>query len=107
MTKDDDAVPPGRDASSVSATLAIRSATVDDALGIAEVHVIAWQSTYAGLLPQSLLDGLSVEQRTAEWLRNIMSGEATIQVALNPAGQVAGFIATGSSRDTDVGSNVG
>src|SRR4051812_46075670 len=107
MTKDDDAVPPGRDASSVSVTLAIRNSTAHHAPGTAEVHVISSQSTYAGLLPQALRDGLPVDQRSADWLRNITTGEATIQFPANPAGKVAGCIATGSSRDTDGGSNVG
>ena len=37
---------------------AIRLATPDDAPAIARVHVIAWQQTYAGILPAAFLDQL-------------------------------------------------
>jgi len=107
MMTEDDATAPPRHASSKATSLVIRSATAEDALGIAKVHVVSWRSTYAGLLAQSLLDDLSVEKRTVRWRQNILSREATIQVALNRAGQVAGFIATGSCRETDAGNNVG
>ncbi|MEM7142761.1 MAG: GNAT family N-acetyltransferase [Actinomycetota bacterium] len=45
----------------------IRELTRDDAAGIARVHVRAWQAAYAGLVDQAVLDGLTVEARTAEW----------------------------------------
>lgn len=45
----------------------IRVATIEDAEGIAFVHVNAWKETYRGLMPDSILDGLSVQQRTLTW----------------------------------------
>jgi GNAT superfamily N-acetyltransferase len=85
----------------------IRAATVEDATGIAEAHVASWQTAYRGLLPQALLDGLSVERRTAQWQRDIEDGDLGVHVATGPAGHVGGFIATGRSRDDDATGTVG
>jgi RimJ/RimL family protein N-acetyltransferase len=85
----------------------VRTATPDDATGIAEAHVASWQTAYRGLLPQALLDGLSVERRAAQWQRDIRSGELGVHVATDPAGHVGGFIATGRSRDDDAADTVG
>src|SRR3989442_5790865 len=38
----------------------IRPAVVEDAPAIAQVHVESWKTTYKGIFPESLLDGLSV-----------------------------------------------
>lgn len=47
----------------------LREATLDDAPGIAVVHVDSWRSAYRGLLADDLLAGLQVEQRTKSWSR--------------------------------------
>jgi len=41
----------------------IRPATPEDARAIAEVHVASWRYAYRGLLPDDVLDRLSVEER--------------------------------------------
>ena len=43
----------------------IRSATLDDAAGIAEVHVASWRWAYTGLLPQAAIDQRTFERRLA------------------------------------------
>jgi len=63
----DDQVPAVDETPAASEQYVIRSATVEDAIGIAEAHVASWQTAYRGLLPQALLDGLSVERRTTQW----------------------------------------
>lgn len=85
----------------------IRAATVADAPGIAEVHVVSWQAAYRGLLPQSLLDGLSVERRTAQWQETVPRANWNVHVAARPDGHVGGFVATGPSRDDDADATVG
>ena len=45
----------------------IRPATVADAAGIAAVHVESWRSTYAGLLPDRYLVGLSPPVHERRW----------------------------------------
>lgn len=42
---------------------------MDDALGIAEVHVASWRSAYRGLIEQNVLDYLSVSKRAQSWSR--------------------------------------
>ena len=41
----------------------IRAATISDAYSIAEVQVAGWQAAYRGIMPDSVLDGLSVPKR--------------------------------------------
>ena len=52
----------------------VRPATLQDAKAIATVHVHSWQSVYRGLMPDDLLDTLSVERRAAAW-RSIMQAD--------------------------------
>ncbi len=87
---------------------AVRSATVEDATGIAEVHVASWREAYRDLRPRALLDGLSVERRAAGWRREISAaGSGGVLVATDPAGRVVGFVHTCRSRDDDAGAGVG
>jgi GNAT superfamily N-acetyltransferase len=81
---------------------------VDDATGIAETHVASWQAAYRGLLPQELLDGLSVERRTAGWRRQILdTGRGVVHVAADRSRHVVGFMHTCRSRDDDAGDRIG
>ena len=50
----------------------IRPATVDDAAAVAHVHVSSWRSTYRGLMPDAVLDSLSVERRAEFWREVIL-----------------------------------
>jgi ribosomal protein S18 acetylase RimI-like enzyme len=90
-----------------SPTFVVRAATADDAPGIAEAHVASWRTAYRGLLPTALLDGLSVERRTAGWAQSIGEGTLDIRVASSVGGTIAGFVATGDSRDVEPGESVG
>ena len=38
-----------------------RLATTEDSSAIGALHVVSWRETYAGLLPQDMLDRLSAE----------------------------------------------
>jgi ribosomal protein S18 acetylase RimI-like enzyme len=80
--------------------MVIRSAMLSDAAPIADIHVRAWQAAYRGLLPDSILDGLSVPKRQEFWEERLVSREATILVADGPEG-VAGWLVYGVSRDQD------
>ncbi len=77
----------------------IRDATLDDALGIAQVHVTTWKTSYRGLVPDSCVESLSVPLR-AERLRKILAARAdtrqSVFVAVCEDAQVIGFAATGS-----------
>ena len=80
--------------------MAVRLTTVDDAGAIAAVHVAAWRAAYAGLMPQDVLDGLSVEKRTAEWQRSLsIAGPDMTSVVTDDANIVVGFVRYGLAHD--------
>jgi hypothetical protein len=59
----------------------IRPAAMDDARAIAGVRVESWKSTYRGIFPDDLLDGLSVESRESGW-RDLLAGSGITLVRL-------------------------
>ena len=79
----------------------ISEATVDDSRAVAEIHVAAWRSAYAGLMPAEYLAGLSVDTREAVWRAEL--SRSPQRVALVKADErVLGWIFWGASRDKDV-----
>jgi len=86
----------------------IREATPQDAKGIAHVHVKTWQCAYRGQIPDSYLDGLSVEQRMETWKKNLaeQNEKNHASVALHKQA-VIGWCTYGVSRDDDVSNNTG
>lgn len=80
--------------------MAVRGALPSDAAAIAALHVRSRQSAYRGLLPDAMLQRLSVEQRRQRWEQTIGSVTQTVLVA-DIAGHIAGYIAFGPSRDSD------
>jgi ribosomal protein S18 acetylase RimI-like enzyme len=82
----------------------IREARIEDAAGIAKVHVDTWRTTYAGILPDEHLANLSYERREKLWIDYILSNaESRIfnYVAENDAGQIVGFASGGPERKND------
>jgi GNAT superfamily N-acetyltransferase len=80
----------------------LREAEMDDAMGIAVVHVRSWQAAYRGLLPQDFLDGLDPVCRCAMWKRILSSpGPRDHTVVAEDAGEVVGFANVCPSRDDD------
>ena len=82
-------------------TIDIRSATVDDARGIAEVHVGGWQEAYAHLVPAESLARLSVDQRELRW-REILAGDRTNTWVATDGGVVVGFADAGPATEDDI-----
>jgi L-amino acid N-acyltransferase YncA len=80
--------------------MTIRSVTISDALGIAEVQVAGWKAAYRGLMPNSVLDDLSVPQREAIWQRIVVEQKFQLLVA-DEDSRIAGFVNFGPCRDTD------
>jgi ribosomal protein S18 acetylase RimI-like enzyme len=88
--------------------IAIRRARAADAEAIGAIHVATWRSTYAGILPDSYLAGLSPGRQAAGWRRLITApppGHATfVAVATGPdspdgaAPAVVGFASGGRAR---------
>ncbi|GAA4705403.1 GNAT family N-acetyltransferase [Pseudonocardia yuanmonensis] len=80
----------------------VRAAAPADAGAIARVVVDSWRRAYAGLLPDELLAGLSVEDRRRMW-RAVLDAAApgvAVLVAEDRAGPlVVGFVAARSDPD--------
>ncbi len=84
----------------------IRPAAIHDARAIAEVHIDSWKSTYRGIFPEALLNGLSVEQRESFW-RDLLAGQepssAITIVGCDASGSVVGFASGGKERTGHLG----
>lgn len=48
---------------------------MEDPPGIAGVHVRSWRAAYRGVVPDELLDGLSVSERERSWRAALGDGE--------------------------------
>jgi ribosomal protein S18 acetylase RimI-like enzyme len=86
----------------------VRQATRTDAEAIARVHVLTWQASYRGLVPDDFLDALAIDRRTETWrkiLRDPKPG-APVWVGLD-GGKIAGFVSVGPSRDEDADDDTG
>jgi len=85
--------------------ITIRQATLDDALGIAKVHVNTWRSTYRGIVPSTFLDRMSYEEGEKRWRSHMSNaqaeGKVVFFVAENEPGHIVGFICGGYNRDDD------
>ena len=63
----------------------VREATVADSAGIARVRIETWRAAYRGLVPQEVLDRLSVERETI--LRISARCRLSIVEAFSPSSQ--------------------
>lgn len=81
----------------------IREARIEDATGIAKVHVDSWRTTYAGIVPGEYLANLSYERRERQWMSDLSNTEngAVTYVAEDHSGQIAGFVCGGPERSAD------
>jgi ribosomal protein S18 acetylase RimI-like enzyme len=73
----------------------VRPARPEDARRLGEIHVETWRATYPGVMPQELLDSLSVDAREQLWKEWIPSPEVTVFVAESDGEVVVGFVSIG------------
>src|SRR3954469_6739733 len=86
----------------------IRRAGEADAPSIAAISVRGWQWAYRGLMPDAVLNSLSVERRTAGWRGYLADQSALRRTRLAERdGRALGFADTGPSRDADAVTDVG
>jgi ribosomal protein S18 acetylase RimI-like enzyme len=78
-----------------------RRAVVQDAAGIALVHVDTWQSTYRGIVPDERLSNLSYERSQRMWEKTLSDPQGTTIVAEDVPGHVVGFANYGPARDSE------
>ncbi|MFD6884937.1 GNAT family N-acetyltransferase [Streptomyces sp. NPDC059957] len=83
--------------------LRVREMTEPDIDAVAAVRVSGWRHAYAGLMPQSYLDGLSVAAYAAQRRASFAdpANPVTNLVAEGPDGAVLGWAAFGPAMETD------
>lgn len=82
-------------AGTMTSSVIIRAAGLDDAAGIAQVRVDSWRATYRGMIPDAYLDAMRVEESTSLWERILTTpegGKRLVFVA-EAQGEVIGFAA--------------
>ena len=81
----------------------IRPATLNDTASIAKVHVDTWRTTYAGLMSDAHLAGLSYDRRETYWRRVLTKWAETnfVYVAEDVQGQIVGFACGGPESEKD------
>lgn len=82
----------------------IRKATTADIPVIASLHIEGWKGAYGGIVDQSYLDGLSVEQRIKDWTEWMTAGESEVFLA-EEDGKPAGFVVIGRTKTPPPGSS--
>ncbi len=78
----------------------LRPATSADRAALGALHVACWRESYAGILPQAVLDGLSADGRAAGW-RGILAAagpDKTAVILAEAGGEPVGFISYGRQR---------
>lgn len=83
--------------------LNVRCANLADAEAIARIHVASWQESYRGIIPDAVLDRLSVDGRLAQWRRSLSDPQDACHRAFvgEVDGKVLGFASYGSEREAD------
>jgi ribosomal protein S18 acetylase RimI-like enzyme len=81
-------------------TIDIRKAEPADAEAIAEVHMLAWQGAYSGIIPHRAL-GAMIRRRGSSWWANAVRRAASILV-LDVGGTIAGYATVGRNRSRDL-----
>lgn len=80
--------------------LTIRSAEIEDAAHIANVHVKTWLATYASIIPKAELHAVTRASRSITWARIIerAQDDAPILVSENEDGEIVGLLSGGGIR---------
>ncbi len=81
-------------------TVVLRTASPADASAIAKVYIDSWGTTYRGLIPAPVLDGMRVLKQTMDWWAVLCRSEPGrgAVVAQDSGGGVFGFISFGVAR---------
>jgi L-Ala-D/L-Glu epimerase len=79
----------------------LRTATVADLPGLAEVFVASWRTGYRGTVPDEVIDGLRIADVAAELGADLDARDRSTVVAVDGSGTALGFVRFGSARRTD------
>lgn len=81
--------------------LVIREAVLADVEPIAVVHVATWRAAYRGIVPDHILDNLSLTRRQANWRRTLEQPGGQENLVCLAGEQLLGFASFGPTRDED------
>ena len=76
----------------------VREAQLEDAPEIARVHIQSWRAAYRGLIPDSILEDLDLQERTLRWSKLLSKPDYWIFVAEDQE-SVVGFCSLAPARD--------
>ena len=65
------------------------------------MHVESWRSTYRGLMPDAVLDSLSVEQRAEFWRGVLERSKKQFVFVAEDEGRIVGFVNGGPEQEAD------
>jgi ribosomal protein S18 acetylase RimI-like enzyme len=86
----------------------VRRAVPEDARAVAVVHVRSWQAAYRGLVPDEVLDSLSVDRRATLWVDAIADPNPRCGVWVAERGGVlVGFVHVRPTKDVDAAPSTG
>jgi GNAT superfamily N-acetyltransferase len=85
----------------MASDLRFASASYEDLLEVARIHVAAWKQAYIGQVPQTHLDNLDVAQRLRRWQEQFPNGVPSGLIIASVSSKATGFICFGRARDQD------
>jgi RimJ/RimL family protein N-acetyltransferase len=92
----------------MGADFVIRAAVEADVPAVAQIHVDDWRWAYQGLVPEGLLDSLSVARREEMWARGLARRRPGWELFVaDRNGTVIGFVGCGPALDDDADEHTG
>lgn len=79
--------------------ITFREATIADVLAVAKVHVQSWRESFTGIVPQTYLDKMSVENRAKAFESGFADDFYKMFVAVTQENGIVGFADFGKIRD--------
>jgi GNAT superfamily N-acetyltransferase len=80
----------------------LRTATPEDAAGIAEIHYAGWLNAYGSVVPPEQMEKKRPEKRVPFWRERIADPEEIVLVAHDDAGRMQGFVHGGKVLPHDI-----
>ena len=80
----------------MSGPVMVRAARLDDAVGIARVHVETWRSAYPGIVPEDYLVSMTKSRQTALWEASIRCPRGAETVLVAEGADNAGIVGFGN-----------
>jgi len=80
----------------------VRPARLADAETIARIEVDTWRTTYAGMLPDRVLLGMSERRQSASWASFLRHRPDDVRISHTPKGSITGFGNCGAQRDSAI-----